>query len=70
MVSRRCDLAGVAQRRGALRCWGYGRFHYTGMTGDPAKIIASANGCILPPLTRGLQGRADAQRQMARSIPA
>ena len=39
----------VVRRRGARRCRGNGRFPYTAMTGGPAKIIASANGCTLPP---------------------
>jgi Resolvase, N terminal domain len=40
------------------RCWGNGRFPYTGMTGSPAKIIASANGGVrILPETRVGAGR-------------
>ena len=38
------NLAGAVRRRAGRRCRGYGRFPCTGMTGGPAKIIASANG--------------------------
>ena len=36
--------AGILASGHLARCRGNGRFPYTGMTGSPAKIIASANG--------------------------
>ena len=41
---RHCDLPGTGRRRAARLCRGNGRFPDTGMTGGPARIIASANG--------------------------
>ena len=35
---------GTSRRRATRLCLDNGRFPYTGMTGSPAKIIASANG--------------------------
>ncbi len=38
----RCDLAGAKRHRAPRCCRGNGRFPCTGMTGSPAKIVASA----------------------------
>ena len=51
---------------GAARlCRVNGRFPYTGMTGGPARIIASANGCTDLPRTRGPAGGPGQSSQMS-----
>ena len=52
-------------RRAAPRCRGNGRFPYTGMTGGPARIIASASGCTDQYPDPWSRGRAGQSSQMS-----
>ena len=67
--ARNGDLAGAVRHRAGRWCRGNGRFPYTGMTGGPARIIASANGCTgLPPNPWSLGGLGQSSQMSLASV--